>query len=167
MNSAARQAPSVRFPVRRSRAVGGVLAAVALLGSAALLAWWLLGTDPGGASAVAGAAALLAAVAGAWHWWRGQFCGELHWDGQQWRLDSLLPVRSPMPLQGAPEVQWDLQSHLWVCVHAAAGRPRIWLWLESRQQPERWPDLRRAVYSRAGTGTVSAGEFAPIHSRQA
>lgn len=167
MTSTARRAPAVRFPVRRSRAVGGVLAAIVLAGGAALLAWWLLGTGLGAVSGVAGAIVWLAAAAGAWHWWCGQFCGELQWDGQQWRLDRLLAGRSPIPLQGAPEVHWDLQSHLWVCVGAAAGRARIWLWLESRQQPERWTDLRRAVYSRAGTGTVSAGEFAPIHSRQA
>ena len=167
MNATARLAPAVRFPVRRSRAVGGVLAAIALAGAAALLAWRQLGTDLAVVATVAGAAAWLAAAVGAWHWWCGQFCGELQWDGQQWRLDSLLPGRSPVMLQCAPEVQWDLQGHLWVCVQEAQGRQRIWLWLESRQQPERWPDLRRAVYSRAGTGTVSAGEFAPIHSRQA
>lgn len=156
MNATVRHAPAVRFPVRRSRAVGGLLAAIALAGAAALVAWWLLGAGLGAVSAAAGAVAWLAAAVGAGHWWYGQFCGELQWDGQQWRLDTLLPGDSPMPLQGAPEVQWDLQGHLWVCVHAAEGRPRIWLWLEGRQQPERWPDLRRAVYSRAGTGTASA-----------
>lgn len=167
MNSMARQAPAVHLPVRRSRAVGAVLAAVALAGAAVLYAWWLPGAGQGVIPALAGSSAWLAAVAGAWHWWLGQFCGELHWDGQQWWLDALLPGRSPVMLQGAPEVQWDLQGHLWVCVQEAQGRQRFWLWLESRQQPERWADLRRAVYSRAGTGTVSAGEFAPIHSRQA
>ncbi|EJE54852.1 hypothetical protein PMI14_00205 [Acidovorax sp. CF316] len=167
MSSTARRAPAVRFPVRRSRAVGGVLAALALAGGAALLAWWLVGAGRGALVAAAGAAAWLAAVAAAWHWWLGQFCGELRWDGQQWWLDRLLPGGSPMPLKGAPEVQWDLQDHLWVCAHATPGRARTWLWLECRQQPERWPDLRRAVYSRAGTGTVGAAEFAPIHSREA
>ncbi len=167
MTSPVRHAPAVRCPVRRSRAVGGVLATMVLAGAAVVFAWWQLGAGLGLVSGVAGAAAWLAAAAGAWHWWCGQFCGELHWDGQQWWLDSLLPGCPPMQLQGAPEVHWDLQGHLWVSVCAATGRPRIWLWLESRQQPERWPDLRRAVYSRAGAGTVSAGEFAPIHSLQA
>ncbi len=115
----------------------------------------------------AAAGAWLAAAGGAWHWWRGQFHGELQWDGQQWVLDGLVPGRPPLLLQGAPEVQWDLQGQLWVGVQAAQGGRRFWLWLECRLQPERWPDLRRAVYSRAGTGTASAGEFAPIHSRQA
>lgn len=157
----------MRFPVRRSRAVGGVLAALVLAGLVALAAWWLQGVAAAAPfPAAVGAAAWLAAAAAAWHWWRGQLCGELYWDGQQWRLDSLLAGQPVLLLQGAPEVQWDLQGHLWVCVRGAAGRPRIWLWLERRWQPERWDDLRRAVYSRAGTGTAGAGAFAP-HSRQA
>lgn len=163
----ARQAPAVRYPVRRSPAVGGVLAAVALLAGVALLAWGLLGTAQNTVSALAGAASWLLAVAAAWHWWYRQWCGELHWDGQQWWLDGRLPGSSPMPLHGAPEVQWDLQGHLWVCAEAAAGQGRTWLWLECRQQPERWPDLRRAVYSRAGTGAAGAAAPAPIHSRLA
>lgn len=167
MNSTARQAPAVRFPVPRSRAVGGVMAAVALAGAASLVAWWLTGASLAPFAALLGAAAWLAAAAGAWHWWRGQFRGELYWDGQQWWLDRLLPGHSPTQLQAAPAVQWDLQSHLWVCARAAAGRQRTWLWLERRRQPERWLDLRRAVYSRAGTDTSSAGELAPTHSQQA
>ena len=79
MNSMARQAPAVRLPVRRSRAVGAVLAAVALAGAAVLWAWWLLGAGQGVIPALASSSAWLAAVAGAWHWWLGQFCGELHW----------------------------------------------------------------------------------------
>ena len=162
-----RQAPAVRFPVRRGRAVAVLLAALVLAGAVVLMAWWQGGMAQRMAAAAATAVfAWMAAAVGAWHWWRSQFCGELHWDGQQWWLDHMLPGCAPMPLQGAPEVQWDLQSHLWVSA-LSAGQPRIWLWLERRQQPERWPDLRRAVYSRAGTGAASAAEFAPTHSRQA
>lgn len=167
MNSTARRAPAVRFPVQRSRTVGGVLAAIVLAGAVVLGAWLVLGGGEGSVPAMAGAGVWLAAAGGAWHWWRGQLCGVLYWDGGQWVLESLLPGQVPVLLRGPPEVQWDLQSHLWVCAHGAACRSRVWLWLERRQQPERWADLRRAVYSRAGTGTASAGEFAPIHSRQA
>ena len=62
MNSMARQAPAVRLPVRRSRAVGAVLAAVALAGAAVLYAWWLLGAGQGVIPALAGSSAWLAAV---------------------------------------------------------------------------------------------------------
>jgi hypothetical protein len=64
-------------------------------------------------------------------------------------------------------VHWDLQNHLWLAVQAAGGGARTWMWLARHQQAERWADLRRAVYSRAGTGAARAAEFAPIHSRQA
>ncbi len=167
MNPTARRAPAVRFPVQRSRTVGGVLAAIALAAGAVLAVWLGMGAGQGAVPAMAGAVAWLAAAGGAWHWWRRQPSGVLYWDGGQWVLDSLLPGQPPVLLKGAPEVQWDLQSHLWVCVHGTSGRSRVWLWLERRHQPERWADLRRAVYSRAGAGTASAGEFAPIRSRQA
>jgi hypothetical protein len=167
MNTAARRAPAVRFPARRSGIVGGVLAAAVAAGLVVLMAWLLQGSHQGPAVAIAAAVCWLAAAAGAWHWWHGQFCGELCWDGQQWALDPLVPGRHPQVLRGTPEVQGDLQHHLWLRTSGDAGRPRIWLWLERSRQPERWDDLRRAVYSRAGSGTASASEFAPIHSRQA
>jgi toxin CptA len=50
-------------------------------------------------------------------------------------------------LAGRVQVSLDLQQC--VLLRWSAGRTPHWLWLERRQRPERWDDLRRAVYSRA------------------
>lgn len=69
-------------------------------------------------------------------------------------------------LSSSPEILLDLQSYLWV--HAITGRGHVWLWLERSAQPERWMDLRRAVYSRAKPGADNTDETAPAvsHGRE-
>ena len=86
---------------------------------------------------VAGAAAGLA--------WRRACAGELHFDGQNWRLGGAGagPVDAARLLPAL-----DLQSLLLVRLAAPGQRPR-WCWLERRSAPHHWLDLRRAVYSRA------------------
>jgi toxin CptA len=51
----------------------------------------------------------------------------------------------------------DTQSLLLVRLDEPTQRAR-WLWLERRARPERWQDLRRAIYSRALASSVVAGE---------
>ncbi len=147
-----RSAPAVVYPVGRSRALGMALVALHLLAAAALVAWAAAGAGPSFTSAAAAGGLWLAAVAGSVHFWRGQFEGSLQWDGQAWALVAQARgVDTQVPC-GAPEVFLDLQSHLWVRV-SPDKRRALWLWLARQARPERWMDMRRAVYSRARPGT--------------
>jgi len=109
--------------------------------------------------------AWLLAACGALHFWWHQLSGTIRWDGQSWAVADL-SGGAVTALSGPPEILLDMQSHLWVIV-SPAGRRRLWLWLERSSQPERWMDLRRAVYSRAKPGVDHADASAPASSRGA
>jgi hypothetical protein len=84
----------------------------------------------------------------------------LQFDGQAWTLGQTAKSFSgPLALSVPPEVLLDLQAHLWLRV-VPIGHACQWLWLERSSQPERWMDLRRAVYSRARSGVDNADETA-------
>lgn len=110
-------------------------------------------------AAVAFALWLLAAFSALHFWWR-QTSGALHWDGQSWVLEPGRPSAAILVLSGSPQVLVDLQSRLWVHVRFSEGGS-AWLWLDRSLQPERWVDLRRAVYSRARPGADNADKTAP------
>lgn len=155
----------MHYPVRRSRALALVLSAVLLVGTAVLAGWLFFGVHGVSRWPVwAGAGLWLIAAGGALHFWTAQFVGHLRWDGESWMLEVLGARASSMPLAEAPEVLLDVQSHLWL--HASVvGRGRIWLWLERSAGPERWLDLRRAVYSRARPGVDHNDVTAPATHR--
>jgi hypothetical protein len=163
MDVTSRRPPAVLYPLRRSRALGCVLAGVLLAGAVGLGAWFLRGSGVGVDSpwpVLAGGALWLVAAASTLHFWLHQFSGAIRWDGRSWALEGGQPGDTLAALSGPPEVLLDLQSHLWL--HACpTGRGRIWLWLERSTLPERWMDLRRAVYSRPRPGAGNADETAP------
>jgi toxin CptA len=141
-------APSVSYPVGRSRFAAGLLAAAWLLGCAAALLWWPQSPDSWRLGAMLGALAATG-LAAAWNWWR-QPCGVLAWDGDAWSWSA-----HPGGAAGRIDVAIDLQHTLlvrWV----AAGASR-WLWLARTDRAERWNDLRRAVYSRARPQALQPG----------
>jgi hypothetical protein len=164
MTSHSRHPPPVTYMLRRSVALAVVLGSLLVLGGGALAAWSIQGVGADSPFAFVGWGVWGVAIAGALQYWRSQFCGVLRWDGLHWQLEDL-PSRSvPWVLSCPPDVLWDGQACLWVCL-APAGRRRIWLWLERSSQPERWVDLRRAVYSRARPGADNADETVPARSR--
>lgn len=139
-------APSVSYPVGRPR-VAGLLAAGLWLVGAGVTALWLQQADaPGWRQGLAATA--LAAI-GAWtlRSWLRSPSGELQWDGAGWTGPA-------GAAGGALDVALDLQQVLLVRWQAPAS-PR-WLWLERSRCPQRWLDLRRAVYSRARPQALSA-----------
>lgn len=155
-----RQPPSVQYPMQRSQVLGVLLAAWVLAGASVLVAWVAQG---GRAAHLAIAVALclwVLAVAGATHFWWRQPRGVLRFDGQAWTLNLVAPPTSaPLALSAPPEVLLDLQAYLWVRI-LPVGLSPLWLWLGRSSQPERWMDLRRAVYSRARSGADNADETA-------
>lgn len=159
-----RRAPAVVYPLRRSRVLGVLLAVILMVSVAACSAWALRGAPSWWLVAAAGGSWLLAA-GGVIHFWMLQWRGAIRWDGQCWSLERAAPHAPSTAILGAPEVLLDLQSHLWVHARPTGGGA-VWLWLECSAQPERWMDLRRAVYSRASPGADNADETAPAISRR-
>lgn len=143
-------APSVSYPVGRSRWAGACAAALWLCGLAGSLLWaaqaqvafWRLALA-WAAVAVAGLVALLA-------WWRAPR-GVLAWDGSAWTW-------TPDGGHGLPgEVRVALDAQHLVLVRFRAAGGGAWFWLE-RGGGERWDELRRAVYSRAEPAALPDAE---------
>lgn len=142
-------APSVSYPAGRSRFAACLLLVAWLLGCGAALLWqW---QSPGGQRL--GAMLAMLAVSGlfaAWQWWRTPG-GTLVWDGARWNWS----VR-PETADAEVSVALDLQRAL-LLRWRAAGASR-WIWLERGSRPERWDDIRRAVYSRARPTALQPAE---------
>ena len=130
-------APSVTYPVGRSRFAGALLLVI-WLAAAATLALWI---KSGASGWRPGAAALLWIASGAWavgHWWRSP-TGAVAWDGESWNWTARDGVGT-----GMLEVSLDLQRSMLVR-WAGEGAGAQWFWLERASRVERWEDLRRAV----------------------
>jgi toxin CptA len=139
-------APSVSYPVGRPRFAGLLAAGLWLVGAGVTAVWVQQADAPGWRQVVA---TIALAVLGSWalfSWLRSP-SGQLQWDGAGWAGPA-------GAAGGAPDVALDLQQVLLVRWQAPAS-PR-WLWLERSRCPQRWLDLRRAVYSRARPQALSA-----------
>jgi toxin CptA len=134
-------APSVSYPVGRSPFAAGLLLGAWLLGVAAVGLWSFQMRAPGWQLGASLLMLLLTGLCAAWNWlWAPQ--GVLSWDGQSWSWSASAPAQ-----EGMPEVGLDFQR--WLLLRWSGAPASRWLWLERARQPERWEDLRRAVYSRA------------------
>jgi len=147
-----RSAPSVSYPVGRSRFCAGLLAGLWVAGLAAGLAWLI----PGPVEAwrtVAWTTVLAGCAVWGWRWYAGQVGGQLNWDGTAWRWresgadHAIGPDESGRQLSLA--VALDLQRVLLVRCVAGGRGPSRWLWLQAGDDVAQWRALRRAVYSRA------------------
>ncbi|MBP3980462.1 MAG: hypothetical protein KKG12_12315 [Gammaproteobacteria bacterium] len=159
-------APPVRYPVGPGSVLRWGLLILLGTGGAVLVFWLLQGA---GDSAMRLFVAMLVwsvAASAVWHFWRKRIRGLLQWDGVHWRLEIDQLGRSVHSFEGTLWVRLDLQNHLWVCLDGQDGR-HAWLWLERQGAPERWGDLRRAVYSRPRPGGSRADEPAAVHRPQA
>ena len=134
-------APSVSYPVGRSRFAGAMLLFAWLMGAMSILAWWAQAQSLAWRMIGAVTVVLLTGIAAAMSWWRMPG-GELVWDGESWSGSALRGSQ-------ADRLQVILDLQLWMWVRCSAGSASRWLWVEQSQKRERWIDLRRAVYSRA------------------
>ena len=76
--------------------------------------------------------------------WNHLPSGRVAWDGEVWHWES-----SGYQTGSAAHTLWvvaDFQHRLLLRLENQAGAS-LWLWLEKNAMPERWMDLRRAVYS--------------------
>jgi toxin CptA len=137
-------APPVVYPLGRSHFLGALLLGLWLLGLLGVLLWHFQGVvQLGWRLVLMGGSVLGAGVAAGIAWHRAPV-GRLVWDGEAWRWES------PGYQTGAIEyelcVLGDFQ-HLLLLRLENPDHARLWLWVERRAMPQRWLDLRRAVYS--------------------
>ena len=146
-----RNAPSVTYPVGRCAFFGWMLVLIGVLAALALALWWWLFPARPTSWTLGGAIAWLSWSALAWWYWRHQPIGQLQWDAEATRFPSeqrgiwrwSLNQAPPRELQ---EVAWvlDAQTVALLRLHAEGQRPQ-WLWLQARDDPVRWVELRRAL----------------------
>jgi toxin CptA len=134
-------APSVSYPVGRSPFAAGLLSGAWLLGVAAVGLWSFQIQAPGWQLGASLGMLLLTGLCAARNWLRAPQ-GMLSWDGQSWSCSAGAQTQ-----EGVPEVGLDFQR--WLLLRWSGATVARWFWLERSRHPERWEDLRRAVYSRA------------------
>ena len=133
-------APSVTYPVGRSRFAALALGLVWLAGVAVMGAW-LIQVAALGLRHFAALAGTAGCGGLAWMGWLRGPIGELHWDGQSWCWSAGGKRRV-----GQIAVQLDFQRHLLVRL-SSDGAASHWYWLARSDSRPCWDDLRRALYS--------------------
>ncbi|RST54914.1 hypothetical protein [Variovorax sp. DXTD-1] len=146
-------APSVTYPVGRSRGATRILIATWALGACCAGLSCYLFDSAGWRQLLLVLSVLFSGIAAALGL-RSDGAGVLHFDGLRWSLTGTDRGRAVHAAQAS--VALDLQSLLLVRL-TEPGRAARWIWTERRALPERWRDLRRAVYSRPPSASP-AGE---------
>ncbi|RZL88594.1 MAG: hypothetical protein EOP82_22265 [Variovorax sp.] len=136
-------APSVSYPVGRSRNADRLLWGVWAIGACCAAAGSYHLDSAGWRAGLLVLSVIAAAVAIS----RGALLhratsSELRFDGQYWAFAGAPALRT-----ARAAVALDFQSLLLVCL-TEPRRRRCWVWVDRRAMPERWQDFRRAVYSR-------------------
>lgn len=136
-------APPVVYPLGHSRFHGYFLLCLWLTGFLLILLW-IYGSHAFDWRLLLVLNAVLLAGVVAYRGWKNSPVGHLAWDGQCWRWEGT------GYLTGVAEqkltVVADFQSLLLLRLENPA-HAQLWLWAERRVLPERWLDLRRAVYA--------------------
>jgi toxin CptA len=137
-------APSVSYPVGRSRWAGGLQGAAFGLGVAGI-AGWAYQAQPTPSRVVGALCLALLAGALALRAWLRAPAGVLSWNGESWSWRDAAGAQA-----GEPRCVVDLQR--WLLLRWESSGGVLWLWAERGRDPGHWDDLRRAVYSRARPG---------------
>lgn len=146
------------YPLGRSPFLGGLLLVLWLAGLVSVLVWWSVTRQFDWRMLLAGFSVLLAGLA-ARITWNNLPAGQLAWDGDVWRWESV--VYQTGAGEHALSVIADFQQRLLLRLENPDGAS-LWLWVEQNAMPERWMDLRRAVYSpHKSRASLSVHNFAP------
>ena len=127
----------------RSRVQAAVCLGFWFLGCLAVCLW-IYAAQNRGLVLLAGVVVLVLTGWAAFSGWKSSPLGTLAWDGQCWRWQSNGYQAGVAEYEVV--VAADFQ-HIVLLRLQNPARARLWLWAERSTLPERWLDLRRAVYS--------------------
>ncbi len=122
-----------------------------------LLMWIQGAVVPAYGSVLAGLLALCLGLA-ALRAWAQSPEGQLAWDGEAWRWQSVGYQSGEATYRLT--VGADFQRVLLLRLENS-DRASLWVWVDAAGFPERWPDLRRAVYSPGRLAPSWGGTDAP------
>lgn len=142
-------APSVSYPVGRSRFHAICLVAISVAGLVAGLLWRQQ-AEPVAWQQILFALLWFGSSSAAFQSWRGSLRGILQWDGQVWHWGV-----GASTAVGRLKVQLDLQHCLLLRLRVDSGQV-TWLWLERGGDTILWDALRRAAFSDAASGLAPA-----------
>ncbi|MFM2036964.1 MAG: hypothetical protein RL459_2229 [Pseudomonadota bacterium] len=131
-------APSVSYPVGRSRFYPTVLCALWLFSVVIAVTWFLQsGRLVWAQGAMAGLLILLGVLF--WREGRHQTKASLQWNGQEWVWIG----EGEEPISQV-SVTFDFQNVMLLTVDSQSGRRR-WVWVQGTVSPRLWLPLRRAL----------------------
>ena len=136
-------APPVVYPLVRSRFQDWVLLGLWLTSLLLVLLWAYLTRHLDWRTGL-GLVAVFGVGVSAYISTKSAPAGQLAWDGEVWRWESLSYRTGTAEYKLS--VVADFQRSLLLRLENQA-RVSLWLWVERQALPERWLDLRRAVYS--------------------
>ncbi|WP_307867025.1 hypothetical protein [Variovorax sp. E3] len=147
----------MNYPVGRSRGATRILLFLWALGACCAGASCYLFDSAGWRQLLLVLSVVFAGVAAGFGL-RRDGAGVLHFDGLHWTLTGADPTRA---VHGARAlVALDFQS-LMLLRLTEPGRARRWIWIEQRAMPQRWRDVRRAVYSRPPSAAPAGDTWRP------
>lgn len=151
-------APFVRYPFGNTKLLyGGLIALGVLSGCGCFLLLWHSTSSLGYAASGVSLLGWLIALGCSVRYCLAAPSGILAWNGAEWSLHLGDESLAELPVPTGVRVLRDFQSQLCLVAEEVGGR-RYWLWMERSRLPERWGDLRRAVYSPARLHRPSAAE---------
>ena len=152
-------APSVSYPVGRSRIADRLLLLLWICGACCAAAACLRLGKADWRFGAAGGQRPRRGRGGLGEFAAPRPASDLNFDGLHWSIPGAAGLHA-----ADARVALDCQS--WLLVRLAEPRrARRWVWLERRALPERWQDLRRAVYSRARSGRPGL-DRPPVRARR-
>jgi len=146
-------APSVSYPFQRSL-VQALIYLVVWFSAFAVVCSWIWVSQNKNLALLVGLAATILAGLACFTGWKSSPVGQLVWDGQYWHWESMAYQSGMAEYEVFVAADFQHALLLHITNHANAT---LWLWAERSTLPERWLDLRRAVYSpqRPATGRVA------------
>ncbi|WP_311733333.1 hypothetical protein [Variovorax sp. Sphag1AA] len=139
------------YPVGRSRDAERLLIALWVLGICAVIVASVQSAGIDWRDGVLLVCAIIATLAAWTGVFRSSSRANLIFDGQSWSMSGGIDLPTA---QAA--VMLDLQWLLLIRLREPVGATR-WVWVERNAMPQRWRDLRRALYSRAIQTKAKAG----------
>ena len=149
------------YPVHRPQAATVLVVMLWCIGAAALVMWFpshRVSADTSNWRDWLAATALLASAAGTVSFCKTGDQGQLVWDGEFWHREGVASIwRRKFRILGLfdqmtdgantqVQVVFDVQAAMLLRLTRGQCAPQ-WMWVTRSAHPERWLDLRRAVYS--------------------